>query len=65
MYQDDRLQELLWMNRCVDTSSFYISKWRDQVEITHTHIVNPLPVYEFKRNKDELKLVSPKDYEKN
>ena len=31
MYQDDRLQELLWMNRCVDTSSFYISKWRDQV----------------------------------
>ena len=33
-------------------------------EITLTHIVNPLPVYEFNRNKDELKLVSPKDYEK-
>ena len=33
-------------------------------EMAHTHIVNPLPVYEFKCNKDELKLVSPKDYEK-
>jgi hypothetical protein len=31
MYQDELLQQVLWMNNCVDVSSFYISKWRDQV----------------------------------
>ena len=31
MYQDDPLQQYLWMNDCVDISSFYISTWGDQV----------------------------------
>lgn len=32
MYQDDPLQQYLWMNDCVDISSFYISTWGDQVD---------------------------------
>jgi hypothetical protein len=33
MYQDDWLQKLLWMKGRVDISSFYVSKWCDQVPL--------------------------------